>query len=140
MTTFLNEDDIDILVLNFYAVVRQDALLGPIFASKIPAGHWEAHMAHIASFWCSIFLKSREFQGNPMQKHLAINDITPAHFTRWLSLFQTTAHDVLPPDKAKLVYDMAQRIGQSLQMGIAFNRDKAGETDHAFSSFSLRRP
>jgi len=42
-------------------------------------------------------------------------------------------------EQAGAVYVMAQRIAQSLQMGIAFHKETLGEKDHAFKDFAIRR-
>jgi len=137
--SLINEDDISQVVHAFYACVRQDELLAPIFATKIKAADWDSHMEHISKFWSSIFLKSNQFKGNPMQKHLALEGLTPEHFTRWLSLFQETSERILSAEKAGLMNKMAARIGQSLQMGLAFNYEKSGQKDHAFAEFGIRQ-
>ena len=137
MDNIPNKQDINALVQKFYAAVRQDDMLGPIFATKIKPDGWDSHIAHIATFWESIFLKTGAFSGNPLQKHLAIHGITPAHFAHWLALFQKTALEVLTPEKAKTMRDMAQRIAQSLQMGIAVNYEKNGVSEHPFKDFGL---
>lgn len=135
------EDDIQTLVEAFYARVRVDPVLGPIFAQKIPDNTeaWDKHMAHIGDFWSSIFLKTKRFTGNPMIKHTAIKDITPAHFTHWLDLFSDTAGQVLNSQQQAAVTEMAERIAQSLQMGLAFHMGKDGNTNHPFSEFGIRR-
>lgn len=128
------------LVHAFYPKVREDPLLAPIFASKITPEHWPAHEEHIIDFWSSVFLKTGQFNGNPMQKHAQLAGLTPQHFTRWLELFKQTAVEVLPSEHARAVDIMANRIGQSLQMGLAFHAEKSGQTDHAFKDFGLRPP
>lgn len=135
----LSEDDIAGLVECFYGRVRDDEILGPIFATKIPNddGAWDKHRAHIVDFWSSIFLRTKRFKGNPMIKHAALPGLTPDHFTHWLSLFQEAAAQTLPPAQAAAMYQMAERIAKSLQMGMAFNFEKAGLTEHAFSDFGL---
>lgn len=74
-----------------------------------------------------------------MIKHTGLNDITPAHFTHWLELFSDTAAQVLNPQQQTAVTEMAERIAQSLQMGLAFHMGKDGYTDHPFSEFGVRR-
>lgn len=135
----ITREDIERLVDKFYDAVRADELLAPIFATKIGPNDWNHHIAHITEFWCSIFLKTGGFEGNPMRKHFALNGLTPTHFDRWLSLFQATATDVLEPQKAEAIYEMAQRIGQSFQMGLAFHYDNIGPKDHPFKPFGLRQ-
>lgn len=139
MAVPIDEAAIKSVVHAFYARVRLDPLLAPIFATKIADQDWPNHLDHIVDFWSSIFLKTGRFKGNPMQKHLAIDGLTPEHFTRWLSLFKDTADKVLLPDQSEVMHDMAHRIAQSLQMGLAFQHKTLGTTDHPFSEFAIRR-
>lgn len=138
MSSDLNEKDIKILVNDFYTTVRKDDLLAPIFASKITKEHWPEHMDHIANFWGSIFLKTKRFNGTPMQKHLGLKGLSPSHFERWLSLFRQSANRTLSPEQANMVHSMAERIAQSLQMGLALNFQKTGKGENPFSNYGLR--
>ena len=49
--TGISEEMIDTLVRKFYANVRNDAVLGPIFESRIE--DWESHFDRLAAFWSS---------------------------------------------------------------------------------------
>jgi len=138
MSAQLSEADIRRVVRAFYAEVQLDDMLAPIFATKIGPEDWEKHMEHITGFWSSIFLKTGRFKGNPMLKHAALPDLTPAHFRQWLTLFNAVSSRVLNPNQAQLMQTMADRVGQSLQMGLAFNFEKAGMTDHPFAEYGLR--
>ena len=140
MSEVLTRPDIARLVTAFYAAVRQDTLLAPIFATKIGVDDWPAHIDHITEFWCSILLKSGTFEGNPMRKHFDLMGLTPEHFIRWLSLFQDTANAKLTPMQARAIHAMAQRIAQSFQMGLAFNYDQLGRSENPFAEFGIRRP
>ena len=136
----IEEDDIRRVVRAFYAEVQKDDMLAPIFATRIGAGNWEAHMEHIMDFWSSIFLKTGRFNGNPMRKHLGLENITPAHFTRWLSLFQAVSNRTLEPAKAAAMQAMANRIAQSFQMGLAFHYENTRTDDNPFAGFGLSPP
>lgn len=140
MSVPIDDAAIKTVVHAFYARVRQDPLLAPIFATKISDEQWPNHLDHIVDFWSSIFLKTGRFSGNPMRKHLALDGLTPAHFTRWLFLFEATADEVLLPEQSHKMHAMAQRIAQSLQMGIAFNLENSGEVNHPFTEFAIRPP
>ena len=137
MSSSLTEEDIKRVVKSFYMQVQSDPMLSPIFATKVKADKWDEHMAHIETFWISIFLKTRRFNGNPMQKHAALKGLTPAHFTHWLSLFETVTTQCLDSPKAKAMQLMAHRIGNSLQMGLAYNYEKSGIDNHPFRQFGL---
>lgn len=136
----MTESDITHLVNHFYARVRVDAVLGPVFARKIPneTAAWDRHIAHIADFWSSIFLKTGRYKGNPMLKHAVIGGLTPEHFSHWLDLFKTSAQQTLSDRDAGAVLEMAERIAKSLQMGLAFNAEKAGDFHHPFQDYAMR--
>ncbi len=116
----VTETMIHSLVHTFYARVRADAVLGPIFNEKI--ADWDHHLAKLCDFWSSVTLMTGRFKGTPMQAHAALPTITGAHFDHWLALFARTAHDVCPPEAAKLFIDRAHRIAQSLELGVALHR------------------
>lgn len=108
------------LVHAFYARVREDDVLGPIFNGAIE--DWDAHLEKLCAFWSSVTLMSGRYKGTPMKVHAELPGIVGAHFDRWLGLFRETAHDVCPPAAAALFIDRAERIAQSLELGIAVHR------------------
>ena len=140
MSALISEADIKRVVSIFYKRVQADDMLAPIFATKIGPDQWDAHIEHIANFWSSIFLKTDRFKGNPMAKHAALKGLTPAHFSHWLALFKEVSNQTLEKPQAVAMQTMAERIGQSLQMGLAFNYEKSGQTDHPFKEYGLRPP
>lgn len=117
----ITESVIHDLVHAFYGRVRQDPRLGPIFDREIGDG-WDAHLAKLCDFWSSVMLMTGRFRGQPMAVHAAIPDLEPAHFVRWLELFDQTLGEVCTPDAAAMFAAKAQMIGQSLQLGIAAQR------------------
>ena len=116
----IDEDLIAKLVDRFYAAVRQDALIGPVFEARVK--DWDAHLTKLMAFWSSVVLKSGRYRGSPMPVHVAIDEISGNHFARWLQLFAETARDVCPPAAAALFIDRSQRIAESLQLGISLHR------------------
>jgi len=112
--TGLDEAMIERLVRAFYARVRRDPLLGPVFEAAIT--DWETHLRHLMDFWSSVTLMTGRFEGRPMQTHARL-DIGPEHFARWLELFRATAANVCTPEAAALLVDRAERIGASLLAG-----------------------
>lgn len=110
------------VVDDFYAKVRDDDVIGPIFTRVIPADHWPAHLDLITEFWNSMLLGTGTYGGRPMPKHVAIPDLGDAHFARWLRLFRETAEKVCPPEVAELFIERSERIGQSFRLNIAARR------------------
>jgi hemoglobin len=117
----VTEEMIHAMVHGFYAKVRTDPALGPIF-NRIIGDGWDPHLAKMCDFWSSVLLMSGRFHGAPMPVHIAIPEIRPAHFARWLHLFRQTAAELCPPDAAALFVAKAEMIAQSLQFGIAAHR------------------
>ena len=118
----VDEQFISLMVERFYASIRQDNLLGPIFAERI--SDWPVHMERMKTFWRSILFNSGEFSGNPMAKHMAIPGLEDTHFIRWLELFYATLKDLGPqPEGAALVAQRARAIADSLLTGISIRRD-----------------
>jgi hemoglobin len=119
----LDEATISAVVDAFYAKVRTDPLLGPVFNSAIAPQDWPQHIALIADFWSSMLLGSGRYGGRPMPKHLRLADVVnDAHFERWLSLFKATVEELCEPQIAALFVDRAERVGQSFRLGMAFQR------------------
>jgi hemoglobin len=100
----------------FYAKVRVDPLLGPIFDARIQ--DWEPHLARIGDFWSAVMLRSGRYQGQPMRLHLPL-PIDATHFDRWLELFEGTAREVCSAAVAERFIQRARTIGRSLEMGVA---------------------
>jgi hemoglobin len=114
--TGINESMIERLVRSFYAKVREDALLAPIFEARIH--DWEPHLRQMCTFWSSVTLMSGRYHGSPMAKHLPL-PVDAAHFDRWLALFEETAREVCPPEAEAHFVERARRIAESIELGIA---------------------
>lgn len=70
----ISEHDIHRLVHRFYARVRQDATLGPIFEARVT--DWDAHLAMLCDFWSALLLGTRRFKGAPIPAHARIPDLS----------------------------------------------------------------
>ena len=119
----ITEDDIHRLVDEFYARVRADPLLGPVFGGAI--ADWPHHLAKLQDFWSSVMLTSGRYKGQPMQAHVRHEPaMTGEAFARWLALWRQTTDDLLSPEAAMAFQDKAGRIAESLQLGVQFYRDR----------------
>jgi hemoglobin len=115
----LDEAVVSAVVQDFYGRVRRDPLIGPVFDRIIPEERWPHHIAIITDFWSALLLGTGRYTGRPMGKHLAIPELTDAHFARWLNLFRQTAETHCPPEIAALFTDRAERIAYTFRMRIA---------------------
>jgi hemoglobin len=92
-TDIRGREDIDLLVQEFYARVRKDSLLSPIFSKRIPTdADWPHHLHIIANFWETVLFARPGYFGNPFPKHLGL-EIKKEHFDRWIELFNKTVDD-----------------------------------------------
>jgi hemoglobin len=117
--TGIDEAMIERLVRGFYTRVREDAVLGPIFASRIE--DWEPHLQKMFAFWSSVALMSGRYHGRPMDRHLPL-PVEARHFDRWLALFEESALEICPPHAADHFITLARRIAESLELGVAGSR------------------
>lgn len=117
-----NEQQIKELVDSFYSRVRNDELLGPIFATAI-GEHWEEHLAKIADFWSSVVLASRRYKGNPMLAHIALPRLGRDHFERWLSHWRATASELLGEMQASVFVSKAELMAERLLLAIDSHHD-----------------
>jgi hemoglobin len=118
------------VVHGFYAKIRIDPALGPIF-NRVIADDWDAHLAKMCDFWSSVLLMSGRFKGSPMAAHARIAEMRPTHFARWLHLFHQTVGALCPPEAAALFVAKSEMIAQSLQLGIAASRGELPPTQPA---------
>jgi hemoglobin len=112
----IDEEMIRNVVHSFYARIRADEMLGPIFGAHV--SDWEPHLAKMCTFWSSVLLMTKSYDGKPVPAHLKIDGIGTKHFAHWLELFRATALEICPPAAADLFIDRAERIAQSLQLSI----------------------
>ena len=116
----IDEAGLERLVHAFYARVREDAELGPVFNDAI--ADWPEHLDKLTAFWSSVMLTTGRYKGRPVPAHAKLPDISNGHFARWLALFAETAREICPPAAADLFIDRSERIAQSLQLAIAAHR------------------
>ena len=89
-----NGDDVKLLLDSFYAKVKKDSLLAPVFQSRIPTeADWPAHMDILYQFWESVLFGVSAFRGNPFPKHIGLG-INAGHFDRWIELFHATIDEL----------------------------------------------
>lgn len=115
----MTEEQLAEQVERFYARVREDEVLGPIFNGAIT--DWPHHLEKLKAFWSSVMLTSGRYKGSPMAAHLQHRDaIAPEMFERWLGLWRTTADQVFVPAEADAIVEKAERIAESLGLALFF--------------------
>lgn len=107
-----SEEEVTRLVHAFYARVRADPLLGPVFEAHVD--DWPAHLATLVDFWSAMLRGTRRFSGAPVQRHNALPGLDAAMFDRWLALFATTTAELGNPAMQQLADEMATRVAGTL--------------------------
>jgi hemoglobin len=135
-------ESIQDLVQVFYDRVRDDEILSPVFnkalgddwaphqaklvefwSTIVPGTNsfkgnvYPTHMAKLVEFWSAVVLGSNSFKGNVYGTHMALTGIEPAHFERWLRLFEQTARELFDQQSAEQFLKTARRGASSLQIG-----------------------
>ena len=116
----LSERAVAAVVDSFYAKVRRDPALGPVFAAAIADEEWPEHLAVIRDFWSAVLFKTGRYKGNPFTVHRTVDGISPALFERWLALFGETCGEILAEEPAAELHGRAVAIAESLQAGLFF--------------------
>lgn len=131
LSTSFTAPSIRQFVDTFYARVRADAMLSPVFEEKL-AGKWDDHLARLSAFWTKVLLGTGDFHGNVFNKHMVLNGIEKQHFVRWLALFNVTAVEMFGPEDARIPVRVAERMAAGIQVGYfsetrcRYQRDGAG--------------
>lgn len=119
----LDDQGLKRLVDTFYARVRADETLGPIFNDAI--SDWPEHLEKLVSFWSSVMLTSGRYKGQPVPAHMKHRDrISPELFNHWLALWARTTDEVIEPAAADALKAKAARIAESLQLAMFFRLDR----------------
>lgn len=123
MHATISDETICELVNLFYERVRADEMIGPVFNDAI--ANWPEHLKKLDAFWSSVMLTSGRYKGRPLPAHVKhAARIDAASFQRWLNLWKETTSELFRPEVARLFQEKADRIAESLQLGIRFS---AGE-------------
>ncbi|GCC53417.1 group III truncated hemoglobin [Chryseotalea sanaruensis] len=102
--------DIELLVNSFYAKVKEDELLAPLFRHV----DWPAHLPIMYKFWASMLLGEQSYQGSPFDKHKDL-PVQTLHFDRWVLLFCETVDEHFMGEKADEAKSRGQHIAAVFQ-------------------------
>ena len=113
MTDITTPIDLRRLVTHFYAAVRADADLGPIFDARIRDEDWPEHLDTMTRFWSSVMLAMPVYHGNPLGAHRGLA-LEAKHFTRWLALWRASVDELYDGPRARDIVARATRIANVL--------------------------
>jgi len=121
----IDEAALERVIPAFYARVRADAAIGPLFEAAVH--DWPGHLEKLVAFWSSVMLTTGRYKGSPVAEHLKHKAaITPAMFDRWLAIWADTTDELLAPAAAAALQAKAARIAESLQLALFFRLGDPG--------------
>jgi truncated hemoglobin YjbI len=113
----ITEQSVDALVERFYAKVRCDAVLAPIFESAL-AGRWDEHVATMREFWYSALRVRRDYRGDMLAAHQRLGRLPRSLFPRWLALFRETVDENFSEAPAKAIQGRALKTARNLESAL----------------------
>jgi hemoglobin len=125
MTDICSEADVRRLVDEFYAKVRADALLNPIF-SDVAQVDWTHHLPKMYAFWNGMILGLPGYNGRPFPLH-AVLPVDKTHFNRWLELFKATLDENFSGPGADRARNAAASIAHTFASRMGVIDPMAGE-------------
>ena len=123
MRDIASPGDVRLLVSFFYASVRKDVVLGPIF-DDIARVDWEHHLPTMVTFWESLLLRSDRYRRNALKPHLLLFkkiEFHPEQMVRWLELFDQAVNRHFYGKTASKAKHWARDIAHNLQKQITSN-------------------
>ena len=102
----VSKENLNKLVIKFYAKVVKDDLIGPIFidilGKDLKGEKWQAHIQLLTNFWAAIALGESEYNSSPFAPHIEFADrLSIKAFERWLKLFFETLNTIYEPALAQ---------------------------------------
>ena len=126
MKEIQSREDIIFLVDTFYKQVLTDEAIGYIF-TEVAQLDWEKHMPVMYDFWETMLLGNMLYKGNPMLKHIALDQkekLTARHFDRWIQLWRETLKKHFTGEKAEEAMQRAEMMRQLMQYKIEQSRNQ----------------
>lgn len=116
-----SREDVSLLVRSFYAKVRKNDLLGPIFNGIIT--DWEEHLELLTDFWETNLFFARKYFGNPLHAHVQVDKkvdgaINELHFGTWINLWIETVDELFEGEKANIAKNRARNMGTFMHLNI----------------------
>lgn len=124
-----NREDVFLLVSIFYAKIKKDDFIGPIFLKAIPESEWNSHLEKLTDFWETNLFFAKKYKGNPMKVHQKLDvennyGIIQKHFGKWLELWISTLDEFFYGEKAIKAKNNARNIAFMLFLKLFKHKPK----------------
>ncbi|WP_367127488.1 group III truncated hemoglobin [Saccharothrix sp. HUAS TT1] len=111
-----DRQDVLAVVGEFYRRAFEDGALGPVFRD-VARLDLTSHLPVMADFWETVLFRAGSYRRNLLRVHLDLDGrarLSPAHFSRWLALWNATVDGMFAGEKADLAKSQAERIARSM--------------------------
>ena len=108
-------EDCERLVRAFYGKALEDPFIGFIF-TDVAKLDLEAHVPRITSFWETVLLGARSYDGGAFRPHVEIHakvELREGHFDRWLQLWFGTVDELFAGETANQAKIHALRVARA---------------------------
>lgn len=117
-------EDVRLLVDGFYAAIKEDSLLRPIF-TDVAQVDWERHLPKMYAFWNALLLGIPGYNGSPFAPHQKL-PVNREHFQRWVALFHATVDRNFIGARAKQAKDTASSMAHTFALRLGAIDPMAG--------------
>ena len=107
---------------SFYARVREDDLIGPVFIARVH--DWISHKQTIVDFWSRAVLGTQRYNGMPLPPHVKLR-LNQAHFDRWLKLWKEACVETMPEPLADHVGALSGNMANHWSSALAGIEEQA---------------
>jgi len=126
-----NRTDVEFLVHQFYAKIRDDEEIGFYFNTIIK--DWEKHLEKLTDFWDTNLFAVKKYKGNPHMVHNEVDahfdgKITADVFGIWLNHWFQTIDEYFEGENADTLKRRARKMSTFLYMSMFEHRKKNAET------------
>ena len=126
-----NRTDVEFLVHQFYAKIRDDEEIGFYFNTIIK--DWEKHLEKLTDFWDTNLFAVKKYKGNPHMVHNEVEahfdgNITADVFGIWLNHWFQTIDEYFEGENADTLKRRARKMSTFLYMSMFEHRKKNAET------------
>ena len=121
----LSDEDLEGILVVFYAAVADDPLLAGYFAVVDMA----AHMPRIVAFWSTMLFHTGRYSGNAFRPHQSMPGLTAEHFRHWVTTLERTVDARFAGESAERMKDLAHRIAYSMQLRLGITPSEEYRSD-----------
>ncbi|MFT3903481.1 MAG: group III truncated hemoglobin [Niabella sp.] len=115
-------EDIRLLINAFYAKVRKEKLIGPVFNGVIQ-DRWPQHLEKMYRFWQTVLLEEHTYFGSPFPPHASL-PVQQQHFDAWLKLWHETVDEFFSGKKADEAKWRGDKMAVMFLSKIAYYRNR----------------